>query len=208
MNSTASPTHSQTHRHVLAAAKNIAAAQFALHGFDVLYQPGRDSYSYDLGVASADGMMKIMVLGCLDGLWDLVEPYLVKTSVQKDDYHRAIDLWLARHRYTTCCVVQFDSSNLCGMPCINLAIAGEVAEVLHENAEAIGELAPCTTAEGPRGASSEDCFPPHWRFSLARIWELMPASEGRRPMNFQMSRASDSRDYTERYPADCAPLVN
>ena len=79
MSPVASPQLQLSSRQVSAAAENIAAAQFSLYGFDVLEQAGQARFVYDLGVAKSGGMMKVMVHGSLDGLWELVEPYLERT---------------------------------------------------------------------------------------------------------------------------------
>jgi len=173
MSSIASPVKALDERHISAAAQNIAAAQFALHGFDVLDQAGRARYSHDLGVASTGGMMKIMVHASLKGLWGLIDPYLVKTKPHKGDLHRAIDLWHDRYRHSACCLVQFDSSNLIGMPRIYLASAAEVAELLHEKAETSGEMARGSGAGGSGDSSGQEALPQRWRLSQARITELM-----------------------------------
>lgn len=198
-------------RHVTAAAQNFAAAQFALHGFDVLEQAGRARYSYDLGVASCGGMMKIMVHGSLNGLWDLIDPYLAKTHPLKGDYCRAIALWLERYSHITCCLVHFDVSDLSVMPSIYLASAAEVAEIMYAHAEAWGEMALHADDEGSGEAPWEESLPRRWRFSQARITELMAAPEGKRPVNFRISDADRCRDCAEDYAAKCVkclPIMN
>lgn len=211
MISAASPRKSLSPRHVSAAAQNIAAAQFSPQGFDVLEQAGRSRYSHDLGVASPGGMMKIMVHGSMDGLWELIDPYLVKARQRKEDYHRAIDLWLERHRHTTCCLVQFDLSNLNGMPRIYLAASAEVADRLHENTEMLGETA-VPAGYGRFGdADWEESLPRRWRFSRERDSELMSAPEGKAPVQFRISGANRCRDCAEIYPAKCIkclPMMN
>lgn len=165
MQSAVSPAtlSSLTYRHIATAAKNMVAAQFALHGFDVLSQAGRTDYSYDLSVATTRGMMKIMVHGSVDGEWGLVDPNLAEVKPGKRDDHRAVDLWLERYRRIACCLVEFDVSNLDTMPRIFLTTAAEIACLLHENVAAVGEL------RLGRHAS----LPQRWRFSEARIAEVM-----------------------------------
>ncbi|MGH9563595.1 MAG: hypothetical protein ACRD3S_19250 [Terracidiphilus sp.] len=147
------------------------AAEVALQGFDVLSQAGRTDYSYDLSVASTRGMMKIMVHGSLDGLWDLVDPNLAATKPGQQDDHRAIDLWLERYRRVACCLVEFDAANLGGMPRIYLTTAAELARMLHENVAAAGEL------RLGRHAS----LPQRWRFTEERIAEVMGAGGENQP---------------------------
>jgi hypothetical protein len=212
MGSIASPKSSLPYWNLSAAAQGIVAAEFALHGFDVLDQAGRARYWHDLSVASTGGMMKIVVRGSLDGLWELVDPFLVETrKSQKSDYHRAIDLWLERFRHTTCCLVQFDPSNLIGMPRIYLASAAEVAEMLHENVETSGEIALRAGAGSSGEATGEESLPRKWRFSQERIKELMSAGEGKRSLNLRTSRADGGRECVESYPAQsatCLPMMN
>ncbi len=149
----------------------MVAAEFALQGFDVLSQAGRTYYSYDLSVASTRGMMQIMVHGSLDGSWELVDPNLAATKPGKHDDHRAIDLWLERYSRVACCLVEFDAANLGGMPRIYLAAAAEIARVLHENVTAVGELRLGRTAS----------LPQRWRFTEARIAEMMGAGAEGKP---------------------------
>lgn len=207
MSTAASLQLTVNYRHVLAAARNIAAAQFALHGFDLLDQGGRASYSYDLGVVSTGGMMKIMVHGSLDGLWELVSPYLVKPKPHKCDYHRAIELWLERYRNVTCCLVQFDLRNLIGMPVLYLASAAEVADILHEHAEDLDDTALSAGTESASCTSWGGKLPLRWRFSQERIAELISGEEERREVNFRISDAASCRDCAESFPAKCVKCL-
>lgn len=211
MSAIASPQLTVNYRHVLAAARNIAAAQFELHGFDLLEQAGRASSSYDLGVVSSGGMMKIMVHGSLDGLWSLVDPYLAKPKPRKCDYHRAIELWLERYRNVICCMVQFDMRNLIGMPGLYLASAAEVADILHEHAEDLDEVALRSGTESSSCASWGGKLPLQWRFSQERISELLSGEEEKRSVNFRISCADGCRDCAASYPAKCVkclPIMN
>jgi len=207
-----SPLSTITFRHLSAAAQNIAAAEFALQGFDVLDQPGRASRPHDLSVATARGMMKMVVHGTLGGLWDLVDSYLVDGSKpHNDEYHRAINRWLDRYRQTTCCLVHFDATNLNSMPRIYLASAAEVAEKLHENVDAAGEIALRTSVGNSGIASREESLPRRWRFSQERITELMSAPKGQGPVEFRISESDRCRECAEVHPAKCAkclPMMN
>ena len=207
-----SPTHTLTYRHLSAAAQNIAAAEFALQGFDVLDQTGRTAHPHNLSVATSSGMMKMVVHGSIDGPWDLVDSFLVEsTKPQKDEYHRAVNRWLDRYRQTTCCLVQFDSTNLIGMPRIYLASAAEVAQRLHESVDLRGDMA--LRAGGPQSGflSLPDSLPSRWRFSEERIRELMSAPKGELPVKFRISEADRCHDCAEVHPAKCAkclPMMN
>ena len=207
-----SPAHTLTYRRLSTAAQNIAAAEFSLQGFDVLDQAGRAAHPHNLSVATSSGMMKMVVHGSIDGLWDLVDSYLVEGAKSpKDEYHRAINRWLDRYRQTTCCLVQFDSTNLIGMPRIYLASAAEVAQRLHESVDLRGEMA--LRAAGPQAGSLslQDSLPARWRFSEERIRELMSAPKAEMPVKFRISEADRCRDCAEIHPAKCAkclPMMN
>jgi hypothetical protein len=174
-----SPNPGPTPRQVSVAAQKMAAAQFSLFGFDVLEQSGSARFFYDLGVARSGGMMKVVVHGSLDGFWDLVEPYLDRSSAQVPDYHRAIDMWLERHSsHITCCLVQFysvqfDSTDPQLTPRIFLASAHEVAERLHQGTDKlIG--APMALRNA---VDVHESLPGRWRFSEERIAELINGQE-------------------------------
>jgi hypothetical protein len=175
-----SPNPKPTPRQVSLAAQKIAAAQFSLFGFDVLEQIGSARFFYDLGVARSGGMMKVVVHGSLDGFWDLIEPYLDRSSAQIPDYHRAIDLWLERHSsHITCCLVEFhsvqfdSSSDLQLAPSIYLASAHEVAERLHQGTDRLIS-APVASRSG---SDEHESLPTRWRFSEERIAQLMVGQE-------------------------------
>ena len=176
MSPLASPQPQLSSRQVSAAAENLAAAQFSLYGFDVLEQASRARFVYDLGVAKSGGMMKVTVHGSLDGLWDLVEPYLDQTPAGIPDYHRAIDQWLENHGWrVSCCLVKFESADLCQSPKLYLASAAEIAEKLHEIVDHVGVSALCEEYQvvDSHGSRRIESLPEKWRFSPLRIAELM-----------------------------------
>ncbi len=217
MSPLASPQKQLSTRQVSAAAENIAAARFSLYGFDVLEQAGRAKFYYDLGVAQSGGMMKVMVHGSLDGFWDLVEPYLDKSSRSKPsraDYHRAVDLWLEHHgSRVACCLVKFQSPELNEMPRIYLASAAEIAEKLHLITEHIGESALCEEYEvvDSYGSHKVESLPAKWQFSQARIAELMHSPEGQKPLQFRFSAVAKCVECAKIQPASCVqclPMMN
>jgi hypothetical protein len=67
--------------------------------------------------------------------------------------------------------VEFDVSNLDNMPGIYLTTAAEIARLLHENVNAVGELR----------LGRHESLPQRWRFSEARIAEAMYAGAESRP---------------------------
>lgn len=182
-------------RQVSAAAENIAAAQFAMHGFDVLEQGGQTRYFYDLGVANSGGMMKITVHGSLLGFWNLVDPYVYKggQSRTRADYHRAIDRWLERQGAKVAhCLVQLEPADLTHMPRIYLATAAEIAARLHECVEMLGDAALYEQfeVEDGTGRHTLETLPARWRFSQQRIAELMTETPGGRELEFKFSEAA------------------
>jgi hypothetical protein len=180
-------------RQISAAAENIAAAQFGLYGFDVLEQGVRGRFLYDLGVANADGMLKVTVQGSFRGFWNLVDPYVYKSgqSRTKADYHRAIDRWVERQgARVTFCLVQFEFTELCRLPRIYLATAAEIAARLHESVETLGDTALYEEYELEDGNGHRvETLPARWRFSRERIAELMDAPEVK-ALEFRFAEAS------------------
>lgn len=175
MSTPSSPMRKLSNSQITVAAESFVAAQFALCGFDVLEQASRARFHFDLGVARSDGMMKVTVHASFNGFWDLLDRYLElpqRKTITANDYHGAIDEWLEqRSARVLCCLVEFDSTNLNVMPRIYLASGQEVAEILHEKIDglACAELG----VEGLDVVHRLQTLPPSWRFSQARIAELM-----------------------------------
>ena len=201
-------------RQVSAAAENIAAAQFAMHGFDVLEQGGQTHYFYDLCVANSGGLLKVTVHGSLRGFWNLVDAYLYnggQTRVRAD-YHRAIDRWLERQgAKVTHCLVQLEPADLTHMPRIYLATSTEIAARLHECVEILGDAALYEEfeVEDSNGRHRVETLPARWRFSQQRIAELMEAPQGRE-LEFSFSEAATCVACTVE-PAispDCLSMMN
>ncbi len=93
----------KTSWHVATTAKAFAAAQFSRLGWNVSVQYGANQPEYDLIVADGDRLLKVSVKGNKDGSWGLTQSY-----IQDVDYHRAVDMGLARHgRRTALFLVQF-----------------------------------------------------------------------------------------------------
>lgn len=205
-----SPQKKISNRHMSVAAESIVAAQFALCGFDVMEQATRARF--DLGVKKSGDTMKVIVHGSLDGFWDLVDLYPDKerTAATKDDYHRAIDRWLAKQSAQACCLVQFESTDLNGMPRIYLATAAEIAERLHATAEHLGDPALYEQYEitVEDGSHLVESLPSQWRFSQARIAEVMAQQA---PLQYRFSSAPRCKACATAHPAaclDCLPMMN
>jgi len=206
MSPAASPQPQLSAQQVSAAAENLAAAQFSLYGFDVLEHSGRARSLYDLGVAKSGGMMKVMVHGSLDGFWELVEPYLDRAPATKANYHRAISLWLENHgRRMACCLVKFESADLCRSPRIYLASAAEIAERLHEIVEHVGVSALCEeyAVVDTCGSRRIESLPEKWRFTQTRIADLMRSPENEKPLQFGFSAVARYANRADAQPAAC-----
>jgi hypothetical protein len=158
--------------HIAVAAEAIAAAQFARCGCDVSVQYGADQPEYDLIVAKGDRMLKVSVKGSQDGSWGLTQ------SLLKDaDYHGAIDAWLRRHgSRTVFCFVQFKGVGLNDMPRAYIARPVEIAQRMRDTAKGRGDTILYEDhAWGARaaGAGTVERIPECWRFSIARVNELL-----------------------------------
>ena len=213
-----SPPKNISTRQVSLAAENMAAAQFALCGFDVVEQPTLSRSFYDLGVSRSGEMLKVSVHGSLEGFWDLVDPYIEKAPelATTVDCHQGIDTWLERHSSSVvCCLVQFETSNLTGMPRMYLASAAEVARTLHESTDKLGDSALYEQFEimEASGAQTVESLPERWRFSQGRIAELMEGASrpGQPPVAYRFSEAAQCMGCAEAQPAaclNCLPMMN
>ena len=159
------------------SAEGIAAAQFARCGFDVSIQYGADKPAHDLVVTKAGALLKVVVKGSQDGLWDLAQSYVKRAaemSGKKADYHGAISLWLDHHSSrTVCCLVQFQGVGIDELPRMYLATPKEVAQKLRETANGRGDSILYEGAAHPDAAEGRERLPASWRFSPQRIQELM-----------------------------------
>ena len=102
------------------ASLGIAAAQFARCGFDVSIQYGADKPAHDLVITKGSNLLKVVVKGSQDGLWDLTQSYIrraAQISGKKADYYGAIGMWLDHHSSrTVCCLVQFQGVTMDELP--------------------------------------------------------------------------------------------
>ena len=157
--------------HVGVAAEAMAAAQFARYGYDVSVQYGADQPEYDLIASRGDEMLKISVKGSKDGAWGLTQ------SLKKGrTYHEAIDEWLSKHhKKTVFCLVQFENINDDELPKMYLATPNEIAEVMRNERNGLGdtilyeyhEWSPTAQAYG-----TTDKIPEEWRFTRERADEI------------------------------------
>jgi hypothetical protein len=190
---TPTPRKRLSTRQLSTAAENIAAAQFAMNGFDVLEQGNRARYFYDLGVANACGMLKVTVHGSFRGFWNLVDSNLNNSASAGAAHHETIDRWIHRQGgQVTYCLVQFDSSDLSSMPRIYLASAADIAARLHQSVDMLGDTALYEQfeIEDGSGRHSVETLPAHWCFSQTRIAELMDAPEGKGALGFHHSQTA------------------
>lgn len=205
------PSQSQ----VTMSAEGIAAAQFARCGFDVSVQSGRDKPSYDLVVAKAGCLLKVLVKGSDDGSWALTQSYLkqvVDIHSQMANCQWAIDQWLAHHgSRTVCCLVQLQGVSIDQLPRIYLAFPEEIALKLRETAERLGSSNLYEQYEwkpAGEGSAEVENLPSMWGFSERRIHELLTRNfaTGAKPMPRSKAPASTgiwtaSVDLSRRNPA-------
>lgn len=158
--------------HVGVAAEACAAAQFARCGLDVSVQYGANQPEYDLIVASGERMLKVSVKGSKTGSWGLTPSHLINA-----DYHAAVDQWLAKHKPKTIfCFVQFKGVPFEEMPHLYLAHPTEVADRLKATAGGRGDTILFERkiwTKRAHAAGTTDEVPAAWKFSLARIQELL-----------------------------------
>lgn len=157
---------------VSVAAEAAVAMLFARAGWNVSIQYGANQPEYDLMIARDDAMMKISVKGSQDGGWGLTQ------SLLKDaNYHGAIDHWLSRHtKGTIYAFAQFKGVGICDAPKVYLAHPLEVAAQLKKSAGNRGETILYehkVWSARASAAGSTDKIPEKWRFSAARIDELL-----------------------------------
>jgi hypothetical protein len=195
------------------AAEAFAAAQFALSGFDVLEQYGR-TRSFNLAVAKSGGMLRVSVYFSFSGFWDLVDRYLDSSkpgTITTADYHCAIKRWLDNQSSrVTCCLVEFDPADVHRLPRIYLAEPVEVAEQLYDMIDQLGSE--------EVGAVRLDIvhrlegLPASWRFSQARLSELMDLpQEQETSFAARPSSTTACKDASELLSAayvDCSSLMN
>ena len=161
--------------HIAVAAEAYAAGLFARCGLDVSVQYGADQPEYDLVVVKGDYMLKVSVKGSQDGSWGLTQSYLKQAN-----YHGAIEMWLQRHKARTIfCFVQFKNVPLDQMPRMYLATLLEEAERLRATASGRGDTILYEEHQWSgraHGAGTIERIPTHWRFTQARIEQLLTGS--------------------------------
>jgi hypothetical protein len=161
------------------SAEGIAAAQFARCGYDVSIQYGADKPAHDLVVAKGGTLLKVVVKGSHDGLWNLAQSYVKRAtelSGKKTDYHGAIALWLDHHSpRTVCCLVQFQDVPIDELPRMYLATPKEVAQMLRESADGRGDSILYERNDGTARleGTAPQRLPASWQFSAARIQDLI-----------------------------------
>lgn len=153
----------------------MAAAQFALCGFDVSVQYGANQPEYDLIVAKGDELLKVSVKGSQDGSWGLTQ-----SDIENADYHEAVDKWLKRHgSHTVFCLVQFQNVELNQLPRMYLATPTEIANRLKEARTGLGDtiLREHHEFRSGKAAGCVDRIPESSRFTTQRIDELLAGRE-------------------------------
>ncbi len=165
------------------AAEGIAAAQFARCGFDVSVQYGVEKPKYDLVVAMAGKLLKVIVKGSQDGVWNLIQPYAERGTdrpASRADYQRGIERWLDNHgSRTVCCLVQLEGVAIDELPRLYLATPREIAQRLRETEPGLGGLMLLEAGQGAdaQQAPGPNTIPAGWKFSLKRIEEIAVSQE-------------------------------
>jgi len=161
--------------HVSVAAESIVASLFARIGYDVSVQYGANQPEYDLSISQGDRMAKVSVKGSRDGSWGLTQKYL--KGLTKADYHGAIEKWEAAHsRKTLFALVQFKGVSLHELPRVYLAAPTEIAERLRATSKGKGDTILHeykVWASKAHGAGTIDAVPDSWRFTQARVEQLL-----------------------------------
>jgi hypothetical protein len=158
-------------------------------------------------------MLKLSVYGSLNGFWNLADPFLnlkPRMTAKESDYHRAIDLWLADHNSRTCCLVQFQAAELNIMPRLYLASAREVAERLHESTEQLGDSVLYEEgwiSDSAHASHAMGSLPAAWRFSPARVGELLLLRAPQRPSRSPFSSPSQPHPRAAEQPAAVVQYV-
>ena len=157
--------------HIGVAAEALAAARFALYGYYVSVQYGANQPEYDLIVERNGQILKISVKGSKDGSRGLTQGYKKGRS-----YHKAIDDWLENHHAKTVfCLVQFENKADDQMPDMYLATPEQIAKVLHESRNGMGDTILYVNHKwGPRavGYGNIEKIPEEWKFTSDRAKEL------------------------------------
>jgi Holliday junction resolvase-like predicted endonuclease len=159
--------------HVGVAAEAFAAALFAQAGCDVLVQYGANQPEYDLMVSRADRTVKVSVKGSQDGGWGLIQNHKRGAG-----YHEAAERWSAAQSHTVVyCLVQFWGVSLGECPRVYLASVRDIV-VQHQAARnGLGNTILYENHCFKKGvaAGCVDKLPSHWRFSMERLAEFLPA---------------------------------
>ncbi|OAB39289.1 hypothetical protein PMSD_05005 [Paenibacillus macquariensis subsp. defensor] len=159
--------------HVGVSAEAFAAAMFARCECDVSVQYGANQPEYDLMISSLDKIVKVSVKGSQDGSWGLTQNF----KNPENNYHDAIDLWLAKHSVKTIfCLVQFINCDLNTLPRIYLATPLEISSLMKMGAKGRGDTIlyenKTWTKRSP-AYGTIDKIPDPWIFSKSRLDYIM-----------------------------------
>jgi len=157
--------------HVKIAAEAFAAGLLAQTGCDVLVQYGADQPEYDLVASKRRRSIRISVKGSQDGAWGFVQSYKSGAS-----YHEAIERWAADHGSgLVYCFVQFDGVKVGECPRVYLATVREIARHLKAARGGRGTTVMHEQHTYTRGVGvgRTDAVPNKWRFTAARLNELL-----------------------------------
>ena len=176
---------------VATAAEAFAAAQFARCGWDVSVQYGANQPEYDLVAVSGDLMLKVSVKGSQDGGWGLTQSH-----IKDANYHRAADLWLAKHsKKTVFCLVQFRGVALDQLPRMYLATPANIAAWLKSAASGRGDTIlyeKHVWAAHAHAGGTVDEIPTEWAFTTERVNALAVLAQQGTPVD---AHAAASRSH-------------
>jgi hypothetical protein len=160
--------------HVGVAAEAFVAAVCAQAGFDVSVQYGANQPEYDLIIKKDARFLPLSVKGSQDWGWGLCQNYKRGRT-----YHDAIEAWCADHGTSTVfALVQFGGVAVGESPRIYLATPREIADVMKASRNGAGNTMLLESYEYKKGVGrgTTDTLPQHWRFSVARLEQLLAAA--------------------------------
>lgn len=156
--------------HIGVAAEAFAAGLLAHASCDVSVQYGANQPGYDLIAVKDDKTLRVSVKGSQDGAWGLTQYY-----IKNADYHRAADMWHAKHgKNIVFMLVQFQNVNLGQCPRAYLAAPIEIVKQLKASSKGRGEtiLYENHTWVRGHGYGTTDKIPNEWVFSVERLDEM------------------------------------
>jgi hypothetical protein len=157
--------------HVAVAAEAYVAAFCAQAGLDISIQYGANQPDYDLIVKREARFIALSVKGSQDGGWGLCQSYKRGRT-----YHDAIDAWCETHDPSIVyALVQFWGTAIGQSPRVYLASPSEIAAVMKTSRAGSGNTMLLENYSYKKGVGKDttDKLPDTWKFSAARVNELL-----------------------------------